>query len=135
MGFTPQRKQFRLKFQDEELNGLEVLMGSASIGALMNMSNFSADTAKDSMSSLGTSLSVLADSLVSWNLEYENGSPVPATLEGLREQDMYMIMSIISAWTEAISGVAPPLPVSSNSGETFQEVQLPMEALSPNHGN
>lgn len=135
MGFVPQRKQFRLKFQDDDLAGLEVTVGSASIGTLMGLSGISTADPAGASAGLEKSIQVLADSLISWNIEGDDGTPVPATVDGLKQQEMSLVMSIISAWTEAVSGVSPPLPGGSNSGETFREVELPMVELSPNHEN
>src|SRR6266705_2766064 len=132
MGFTPPRKQYRLKFQDSDLEGLEVLMNSASLGDIMALQSM--DTGDTTPENLEKLLSILERAMVSWNVEID-GEPVPATLAGFEKMDISFVMAIISSWTEAISGVAPPLPGSSPSGETYQEVSLPMEPLSPNQGS
>jgi hypothetical protein len=132
MGFVPQRKQYRLKFKDHELDGLEVTVASASIGTLLGLSEMSTESPEHATERLERSIQVLAEALVSWNIENAAGEPTPATVDGLKQQDMSLVMAIISAWTEAVSGVAPPLPGGSDSGETFPEGSLPMAVLSPN---
>ncbi len=132
MGFTPKRKQYLLKFKDSDMEGLEVLMTSVSMGDLLALQ--SADATKTSPADMARLLGILERAMISWNVEID-GVPVPATAQGFESMDMAFVMDIIMAWTEAISGVSPPLPGNSLSGETSQEVSLPMAPLSPNQGS
>jgi hypothetical protein len=70
--------------------------------------------------------------LVSWNLEDEDGTPVPATYEAMMQQDHDLIGALNNAWIETLVGVhkADPLPESSTSGEPSLVESVPMEALS-----
>lgn len=72
---------------------------------------------------------MVAEALVSWDLEDENGTPLPATLEGIEELELADIMGIISAWTERMTGVDPDLGKDSPSGEPSLELSGLMEAL------
>lgn len=71
--------------------------------------------------------------LVSWNLEDDDGKPIPATAEGMQSADQGLIRSLQSAWLQALIGVhdADPLPETSTSGEPSLVESVPMEALSP----
>lgn len=75
----------------------------------------------------------LATRIVSWNLEDDDGKPIPATPEGLRQVDTSLVSALKNAWVQSITGVhdADPLPQSSPSGEPSLVESIPMEALSP----
>jgi hypothetical protein len=68
--------------------------------------------------------------LVEWNLENDDDTPVPATVEGLQSQDLGFVMRIVQAWLEGVQAAAPPLPQPSSSGRPSLEGSLPMEPLS-----
>ena len=56
--------------------------------------------------------------LVSWNVEDDDGAPVPATLEGVLTQEPAFVQSVIRMWVENITQAPPPLPGGSRSGGT-----------------
>ncbi len=76
-----------------------------------------------------------ADALVSWNLENEDGSPVPATADGLKSQDIDFVMQIVSAWIAALSQVPDFLVNKSSDGGKSLEQSIPMETSSPSPMN
>ncbi|SRR5258706_5587074 len=127
MGFKREAKLYRLKFEDPELNGFQCLMRSLSIREFRDLA-----TLGDTLQSRGdgtekafTALfGLVASKLQEWNLEDEDGQPVPSTLEGIEGQELDFVMQVVTAWMTAIAGVAPPLPESLNSGETSPAVQL-----------
>ncbi len=129
MGFKPQRRRYRLTFEDPELAGLEVVARSATVGAYQEIATLadvaSPPTAED-VQKINHLYKAFADVLISWNIEDEADQPVPATLEGLLTQDMVLILQIIRAWMEAVASVdldlgagaaAPPdLPMDIHAG-------------------
>ena len=118
MGFKHQAKVYRLVFDDPELEGLEVRARSLSI----------AEARDDDRKVLDS----FADALVSWNLEDENGQPLPATLETLETYpDVDFMNLIMDTWMTAVAGVDEELGKDSSSGEQSPEASLPMEPLSP----
>ena len=118
MGFRHQPRTYLLTFEDPALEGLEVRARSLSIGELQ-----SDEPVVESF----------AHALVSWNLEDEDGNPLPATLETLRTYpDIGFINGLTKAWIDAVTGVDDELGKDSTSGETFPEASIPMEPLSPN---
>jgi hypothetical protein len=125
MGY--QRKVYRLVFDDPEMDGLEVRAKSVSLGAMRK----AADSDDEFLM-----MELFAKALVSWNLE-DDGEPVPATLEGLEDQDPEFVTAIITAWTGTISGVpdASPLGGGSDSGRRSLEASIPMETLSPSRAS
>jgi hypothetical protein len=82
------------------------------------------------LSAIEQLLNGFAKALVSWNLEEEDGTPVPPTLEKVREQEFIFILPVVTAWMDAIAGVSADLGKDSGSGVTFPEGSLPMETLS-----
>jgi len=130
MGFKPQRKLYRLTFEDPGMNGLQVMMRSVTMGKMLELQQLGddAEKAKSSAAFAGI-VNILADALETWNVEEEDGTPVPPDLDGVLSMDPDFIMEIISAWTQAVSGVSDPLAKGSTSGEAFQEALIPMEPL------
>lgn len=136
MGFTRARKKYRLKFEDEELAGLEVVMGSLSIGEFTELtSSISGGATAETADGVTGLLEKFAGSIESWNLEDEEGQPVPATFDGVKTQELGFIMLIVTAWMDAIAGVDPTSRAYANGNGTFPEVSLPMEPLSASRPN
>lgn len=132
-----------------ELHGLEVSMRKLSIGKMAAFAGL-ADLRKQGVT--GTeALRVfddvtgsIAESLVSWNLTEDvdvkddagnvvgtEEKPVPATLDGVRAQDLDFVFELMSAWMDLGVGVSDPLSKSSSDGLPSLEASLPMEPLSP----
>jgi hypothetical protein len=134
MVFIPQQKRFRLKFADEEYEGLEVTMRSISIGQLLHIQTM--QTTKDADGAIPAAateelLKTFSQSLVEWNLASQDGEVLEANLENVMDQEIALIMAVIAAWTEAVSGVAAPLDETSTSGGTSLLASIPKETLSP----
>lgn len=152
MGYKRAKKIYRLKFEDPEMEGLEVDTTGASIDEftaltdLTDLSEFAVDGVEITKENLaqvaGAAAKVddlfraFAKHLVSWNLE-DDGSdgdaiPVPATFEGVKSQDAEFILELIAAWMEAVGGVSGPKDRRSNGGKPSLAASIPMETLSPN---
>lgn len=141
MGYKRKLKLYNLKFEDHP--GLEVTMKGLSIDGFMSLARQAAgmqgrdlaamegpelEKAMDQIDGLFTRF---AKSLKTWNLEDDDdGYPVPATLEGVRSQDLGFILEIIMAWMDAIASVDTPLPQPANGHGIFPEESIPMEPLS-----
>ncbi|MFF0138552.1 hypothetical protein ACFYRN_19180 [Streptomyces sp. NPDC005227] len=70
-------------------------------------------------------------SLVSWNLEEEDGTPIPCTPRALFAVDNDLALALATQWLDVIGGkVDGPLPQSSPAGEPSPVVSIPMEPLS-----
>lgn len=129
MGYVPKKKTYRLQFEGDEYDGLEVRMHGLSTGQYMDLFQLKEDAEEDG-ESRHQLFELMADRLVSWNVEHEDGSPVPATLDGVREQDLPFTMAIIDAWQQAIAGAPAPLPQGSPAGEPSLVASIPTETLS-----
>jgi hypothetical protein len=135
-GFRKPAKVYRLKFADEEFAGLEVKAKSVPLGTFLELSTLAEPIAGGDSREQVTRVSQLfagfAQALISWNLEdEETGEAVPATYDGIMAQEFDFVLAIITAWMEAISGVAAPLANGSTSGDTTLEASLPMAPISP----
>lgn len=141
-GYQRKRKVYKLIFADEEMNGLEVRCTSVSIDTMMRLTALAglaskslAEYSVEDLENVNLVFEVFAEALISWNLEDEDGSPVPATLEGVKAQDIDFLNVIITAWMERVAGISGPLAPASTVGSRSLEASMPMETLSPNHTN
>lgn len=126
MGYTRNPKVYRITFADDtEYAGLEVVLRSLTTGQIIAVRR--SDDDEDSVERM---TALMADRIVSWNLENEDGTPVPPTLESIKGEDHDMTMAIIQKWTDAVSGVPAPLEQPSTSGGESLEASIPMETLS-----
>lgn len=134
MGFTRPSKVYRLVFEDPQYEGLEVSAKSVPLGRFLELTAL-AESASESLTAedlrnLDGLFAGFAEALVSWNLDAEDGTPIPANLDGIRGQDVSFMFDIVTSWMTALAGVAGPLDGRSTSGETFPEESLPMEPSS-----
>lgn len=157
MGFTPKRKRYNLKFENEDYAGLKVSMTGSNLGEVLDSMNIGALMSKgdelsreardaktpDQQMAIAKKTAEVAavtdqfyrnfaDHLIEWNVEEPPGTPVPPTFEGVKTQEMGFISDILMAWRTAVQGVEPDLSGPSNSGQPALEASLPMEPLSPN---
>lgn len=133
MGFTPPRKVFTLDFTGTELEGFEVKVASADLNTFLGLLSL-ADKAdaggKESLDAINSLFEGFARLVRSWNLDDEDGQPVPVGVEGLRTLELGQAMHVIRAWIAAVSDVPAPLDQpSSGTGPLVVELP-PMEPLS-----
>jgi len=130
MGFRKQRTVYRLRFEDESLDGLEVTAKSLPLKDFLSINKMSVQAENDAAKQAEQSelmLKKFADALINWNLEDEDGKPVPATFTGLLGQEMGFVTQIIQAWMEAVAGVPKASSTGLNGGEIYPEQSIPME--------
>lgn len=126
MGYRPPRKTYNLDFTGTSYEGLEVSMRGPTVGEELEIEAFRTQDGG------GREIfKVMTGLLIEWNVDDEQGQPVPTTFEGVCTQDAAFIMAILDATQEAASGVPDPLPSGSPSGEPSPVVSIPMEPLSP----
>jgi hypothetical protein len=132
-GFEPKRKTYRLKFEDPDLAGVEVVMASLTIEAMVGMAAAADAVRGDAPDAamIGDLFGRFAAALKEWNVT-SDGQPVPATRDGVMSQDLDFVMAVFEAYFEAVTGVNPPSPAGSPPGGTSGPVpSLPMEPRSP----
>jgi hypothetical protein len=126
MGYRPKRKIYTLEFEDPDLDGLIVKVRGLNTGQILDIDTAREDGGDEAIRGL---LELLATQIVEWNVEDEEGQPVPATLDGIRAQELAFNMAIIDAWQNAVTGVPAPLEQPSTDGEQSMEASIPMETL------
>lgn len=148
-GYHRPRTVYQLRFEDEP--ELEITTRPVSIDDLIEVGKLgdeltSVGKVEDVKAATDALLQKLAGSLIGWNLEEgddENGwTPVPATLDGLKRQDLFLQLKIVTAWTQAVMGAIAPL-AAAFSGVTGTppeprtgtpnplEATIPMSPMSP----
>lgn len=108
--------------------GLIVRMQSVSFGKVRQLVKLMDDDTGDE-DVMNEIASVFVDKIVSWNLEDEKGVPVPTTLEAVDEQDFALVLGVVNAWLNKITGVGDDLGKDSSSGAKFPGQPVTMEAL------
>jgi hypothetical protein len=125
MGYRP--TVYNLVFDD--LDGLEVKAHGTSIGQVKKFLTFGEDASTGQTMEL---FDAFAKALISWNLEDDDGVPVPATAKGIDGfPDSRLMSTIVNTWMDAVSGVDDELGKDSSSGKPSLEESIPMEPLSP----
>jgi hypothetical protein len=140
MGYK--RKLYVLKWPDgHELAGLEVTTKGLPVKKLFELVQLSGQlTGEGDVAAKVTVADELfmgfAERLVSWNLEDDDGNPVPADLIGVTDQDFNFMVGVIMTWMDEVASVDIPLPQPSppgGSSETEPDMAalIPVETLSP----
>jgi hypothetical protein len=127
MGFRPKRKIYTLDFTGTDYEGLEAKVRGMTVAEELALDGVEMDA--------DLLVRTLVKRLVSWNVEDDQGQPVPTTFEGVCTQDAAMVLAILNAVRTANSGVSDPLPQSSPSGEPPPVASIPMEPLSASPEN
>lgn len=123
MGYVPPRTQYKLDFSQTEYAGLEVVTRSASMAALLAILEL-AEAAEDaasgaeSLRKLDELFGLFEGVLVSWNVETEDGVPVPPDKAGLLGQDSGFCLAVIQMWAREMTQAPPTSPTASGSGAT-----------------
>lgn len=133
MGFTPKKTVYRLDFEGTDLDGLEVRMRGGKLGQVFDFAGLvgideSNATAAD-VQLMMSQYQELADHIIEWNCEDEDGNPVPATLEGLKTLELRYVNMISQAWQKAEVDVPGPLPSGSPSGRLPDLLEIPMTMI------
>lgn len=131
--FRRERKLYQLNFEGTDLDGLEVIMKGVSLERFIAFSRVAAELESAdgrTIENIEAQFQFLAEALVSWNLDDEDGDPVPATYEGLKEQDISDVNAIMVGYMQAISSVPKALNSDSPSGGISEEQSLGLASLS-----
>lgn len=124
MGYRLEPKVYNLKFEDHP--GFELTVRSVKVGELLTIMKLAASlgekTADEQVRDL---FGRFARQITGWNLEDEHGKKIPATLDGLLSLDDFgFVMSLVTAWVEAITGTkSPTAPAGGTPG---LEASIPM---------
>lgn len=133
MGHKIKRKSYRLVFgPGSDLEGATVVMGPMNMGEFLSLARAGGEQqSAEAMQQVGLGMmDTVAGKLVSWDLEEEDGTPIPATKDGVLSLEVDTVLVIVNAWTFAAKGVSVPLPEPSSDGERQTlEASIPMETM------
>jgi hypothetical protein len=142
MGHRREDNIYRLRFADPDMDGLIVRARPASVGVAMDMMGLAdlvdkgpSAISADQVKTVVNVFREFASALIEWNREDTEGNPVPATLEGIRSEDMQFMLKVVTAWANAGDSVPAPLGQKSNGGGQLAAVSIPTETLLPNQEN
>jgi hypothetical protein len=129
VGYVPKETHYELTWPDDsDFAGLEVVTRSAStrvynaVGRLATVEHTVPPSA-EALEATVQAADAFAAALVSWNVETKDGTPVPATAEGLLDQEPLMVAAIMGAWMDALLGARP---TATPDAPEFDEGDLPM---------
>lgn len=127
MGYRHKRKRIEVRFEDDHPNaGFEAVLRGTTLGGYLALRGIGEVDESD----IADQLRRMSESLISWNLEEEDGTPVPITPESMYVQDKDLMLALANAWMDGLAGISAPLEQSSTGGEQSLEASLPMEPLS-----
>jgi len=101
MGYRPNRAPCKLDFTGTEYDGLEVVTRPMPMSVLLDVM---AGSTKQDLESFRQTAATFAYALDSWNVEDDDGQPVPADLDGLLSQDPRFVSAVIMAWVASLLG-------------------------------
>ncbi len=114
MGFRKERTHYRLSFESEELQGLTVVARSLPLRDFLAMNKVSAEGEQAEQAE--QLFRRFAGALIEWNLEDEDGTPVPADYDGISTLELPFVIAMIRAWMDAVATV--PKVSKPGSGDT-----------------
>ena len=68
----------------------------------------------------------VAEVVRDWNLEDNDGQPIPVSAEGLAAVPVDFLMRLVTEWAGQVGSVAAPLVSPSSNGRPSVEASLPM---------
>ena len=73
--------------------------------------------------------------LIDWNLEDDDGNPVPANAEGMTMIPVELVNLMVGNWAEAVSDIPDPLEKISSDISTLAQLSTAMESPSASPGS
>ena len=111
MGYQAKKKLYKLTFKDPVYEGFEVTVTSVPMETMLwvqGLGDRVSDIAK-TPDGFRQMVDVLVGAILSWNLEDDDGRPIPVSAGALLAEDPAFVKDVIVAWTAAITGVSGPL--------------------------
>jgi hypothetical protein len=132
MGFCPDDTVYRLKFVSPAMRGLIVEAKEPPLGIILDVMRLGDDPTnmnKADLKSVDELFHSFVQSVVSWNMEDKDGTPVPITMDGLGRYGLRFALDLAMAWANAGVDIPAPLGNRSTNGLQSGEVSIPMESL------
>lgn len=127
-GYRAPAKTYRLRFDDPDMEGLEVVARSVPVRTFVGLMALASsdDPSASSIEEIGKLFDAFGGALLDWNLTDEHGDPIPATREAVGNQDVDFMLRVALAWMAAIGDAPAPLGAGSTGGRRSVELSLPM---------
>jgi len=137
MGYRKTQRRIEVSLKGHKVYGQDdeypiAYARGKSLDEYLRLMGYTETEEADERTGIVRQLEEFAGSLVSWNLEREDGTPIPCTAKALfTDVDNDLALALATEWIERLGGkVDDPLPTSSPSGEPSQVASIPMETLS-----
>lgn len=135
MGFV--RRTYAITFEgNPEVDGLKLsakpmnidrTIGLITLKDRINVPGWTDDHTK----AMHAAADALASVITEWNLENDDGTPVPVTGAELCDSGFKFLFAVLDGYLNAITSVPDPLGQASSGGGQSEEPSIPMETLSP----
>lgn len=144
MGYTPPTIDYKIDFEDPLLEGIEVQSKGLTFG----------EWSDSKPTNRVEKVRFMLGKITSWNMETEDGTPVPPMVEctdpeddrcgemipntdGLEPFDPRVIWALYAGWRDAVANVEPSAPLETRSlgGELSGQPPIPMEHPGPQAEN
>lgn len=133
MGYKPKKTIYKLVFEeDPDMDGLVVRAHAGTLDDVLffdtRVPELLAGTATNEqlVEMYGRIIALVVD----WNIEDDNGAPIPVSVEGFHSFEPEFCAKLMFGWLKAGRKVTGPLATPSDSGEPSLEASIPMETLS-----
>lgn len=115
-----------------KLKGLSIrqLLSAQRLASVVANAREQGDKSGVSEETLTELFELLSQNITEWNIDEEDGAPVPTDLDGVMSLELDPVVEILTEWLEAVAGVSPPLSETSPAGAPLEELSLTMEPLS-----
>jgi hypothetical protein len=120
-----------LEFVGAQFEGFEVVADKGTVEDFLNLKELTdrpSASFEAALADLVLAYDRLVPLLVSWNLEDDNGAPIPLDRETFGKQDRELTAAILAAWLRL--DVSRPLEQPSPAGEQSVAASIPTEPLS-----
>lgn len=124
MGYRPPEQTYKLVFADEDMAGFEVRLKSASSEKILELSELKPDLSNTQ--AIRELYEYFVTRVLSWNLEDDEGNPMPVSASSLYAQEPAWVFRVISAWLKAS---ATSVQKAEARLDLELESTLPVEAL------
>lgn len=126
-GFRVPRREAHITFEDSDYAGAEIQC--ALDVDFETFFWFQKRQASEEPDEIKEALCRFADQIIqSWNLEDNDGTPLPADSAGFLKLPPAFGLLILAKWTEAVSTVSAPLGAPSSDGDTLEAESVKMGA-------
>ena len=135
MGYRRKRKLYDLDLTGTSLEGLTLIMKGLTVEESLNLAllqDMVKEPTKDQIKKTRDLFAMVAEKIERWDLEDDDGQPIPPSPVELLGWDFSDAMLVIDRWQEKVQEVPGPLEPKSNDGSKWVGPPIPMDIPLPN---